>query len=246
MQRPDFPGSDSPSQDNGGASGSSADPFAELGFSEESPAPFSTPRPADHDHAAESAQTAPEHESVLLINHVTFRIWLLIAWIVPGVIALTRAFYPGSGWEAFSFLLFSPVIIIVSGGLAWIPKIVLQRRGFRYSPTMVSALFYFHWWSFMTVPMALQGVGDTGEQLDSPLQQMFPFFSGHASVFLTRFAMLAVLASYVLMIVYASILKPGMQRTRWRWLPIITLGGTPIAGVLAATIIGPIAGLIFD
>lgn len=164
-----------------------------------------------------------------------WRRWPAIAWLFPVVLIILRLFSPDAGWEALVAVVWSPVIILVFGLLASLPRFVLRKRGHSTSPNIVSLLMVTNWVSILTATLAIPGIADNGSS-GTPLSALFGFSESFGQAFLLPAALLAI-ASYVAAIVLTVMLKPGEHSKRGSHLVWAAILITPLVIALFAGVI---------
>lgn len=171
-----------------------------------------------HTHHPGSSRPALPMQQVLdvaLSNRLTWNVWLWLVWLLPAVLIVIKVSMPGSMEKLFLIIL-SPIVVALSGLLGWLPRFVLKKRGFRYSPSGVSAVFAVHWWAFSLCVLGLGGADHTGP-IPSPLDRVLPFLGGEIGGDVTSFSMGVVGLSYVALVALAVWTPLGSQQRRASW-----------------------------
>ena len=168
--------------------------------------------------------------SVAGLNRFTWNIWLWVVWSVPSVVIAIKFLAPG-GTEKLFFMILAPFVTVGAGCLGWLPRIILKKRGFRYSPDVVSAVFHIHWWAFAMGILAINGSVVTVDvtHVPSPLGQVLPFISRDASNAISVIGFLLVFVSYVVLILLASMTARQTQARTRSWPTLLTMIVTPVA-----------------
>lgn len=174
-------------------------------------------------------------QKVATINRLTWKSWLWLVWLLPAVVIAINMFAPGGQDQVFLMIL-SPVIILVAGLLGWLPRLILKKRGFRYSPSSVSAVFAGHWWAFILCALGIDSADQTGP-IPSPLSVALPFLNAEISGGVVLVSMWATGISYAALVGLASFTPLETQQRRASWTPVVALVATPVVLICLGAIV---------
>lgn len=158
--------------------------------------------------------SAGRQQSVAGLNRFTWNMWLAVVWGVPLAVIVIKFFAPG-GTEKLLLMVATPFIIGGAGLLGWLPRFILARRGFRYSPSSVSAIFHVHWWAVALSILAINGsaVTDQVRHVPSPLSQVLPFLAREGSHVVVVLSFWVMVVSYIVLILLVS-MTPRQAQAR--------------------------------
>ncbi|NWN88788.1 MAG: hypothetical protein HLX51_09660 [Micrococcaceae bacterium] len=179
-----------------------------------------------------------QQPNVAALNRFTWNIWLWVVWGVPLVTTAIKYLAPG-GTEKLFFMVFTPFVIVGAGCLGWLPRFILKKRGFRYSPSAVSAVFHVHWWAFAMSILAINGSVVTVDvtHVPSPLGQVLPFIARDASNAISGIGFLLVVVSYIVLILLASMTERQTQARTRSWVTLLTMLTTPVAMITLGLVV---------
>ncbi|WP_343958787.1 hypothetical protein [Yaniella flava] len=143
-------------------------------------------------------------QRVAAINRGTWVLWLWVVWLLPIIVITTKAALPG-GAERLFLMLSAVIVIPLAGVLGWLPRCILKKRGFRHSPSAVTAVFSVHWVAFSLSVLAIGGATQQGP-VPSPLSQVLPFVGDTASTNVVMISSLLVGVSYAAMVLLVAFL----------------------------------------
>ena len=172
-----------------------------------------------------AAQKQPV-SNVALGNRMTWSVWLWLVWLLPLMVIAIKAGAPG-GSEKLFLMLMAPIVVVLCGLFGWLPRFVLKKRGFRYSPSTVSAVFAVHWWSLSLCVLGIGGADHQGP-IPSPLDMVLPFLGGEIGGAVVRLSMGATGLSYGVLILLAVWTPLGAQQRRASWAVWLAVAVTPL------------------
>lgn len=161
-----------------------------------------------------------------VINRLTWNVWLWLVWLLPAVLITIKMFAPG-GMEKLFLMLLSPVIILLAGVLGWLPRLILKKRGFRYSPSGVSAVFAVHWWAFSLCVLGIDGADHIGP-IPSPLSLALPFLGDGSSSGIVWVSMWMTGLSYAALVALTIFTPAQTQQRRASWTALVAVVATPV------------------
>lgn len=159
-------------------------------------------------------------------NRSIWACWLWLVWLLPAFLIVVKTVMPG-GSERIFLMLFSVVIIPLAGVLGWLPRLILKKRGFRYAPSAVSAVFCVHWVAFALTVLSISGATAQGP-IPSPLSVILPFVGDETSRRVGLISAVIVGLSYVALMVLAMVIRRSMERYCAWWTAPVVLAATPV------------------
>lgn len=174
----------------------------------------------------EPRPSMPLAAKVAISNRLTWNVWLWLVWLLPAVLIAIKMFAPG-GQEKLFLMLLSPIIILLAGLLGWLPRFVLKKRGFGYSPSGVSAAFAVHWWAFSLCVLGIDGADHMGP-IPSPLSLAMPFLGDEIGSDVVRLSMWVTGLSYAALVVLAIFTPVKTQQRRASWTAWVAVAVTPL------------------
>lgn len=171
-----------------------------------------------------SPMESAAHASI--VNRLTWNVWLWLVWLLPVLLIVAKMLAPG-GQEKIFLMVLSPIIILVAGVLGWLPRLILKRRGFRSSPSGVSAVFAVHWWAFSMCLLAIDSADHIGP-LPSLLNLMLPFLPEAISGGVVLISMWVTGLSYAALVALAIFIPVQASQRRGSWAPLLAVVATPV------------------
>lgn len=225
-----------------GAAAPASAPFA-ASAPAPAPAPAPSPAPASAPAPAGPAAGAPPLLEEDGVRRFVWYAWPWVNWLLPVFVCFHGFLGNNGGWESLMLMFASPILVPAAGLLGSLPRFIMRKRGFRHAPWALLPVLFGLWWSWLTVALAMEGVGDSGS-LPSLLAEMSSarFPDGFESILMATAAFLGCLL-WVAVLGIASGIQPGAGESKraevLAWVVAIALPVILAVATMTAAAIGP-------